>query len=50
MFIGEFRRRAMILFRIGRFRKEIDEELQLHLEMKEADLRAAANRRRRPRN
>lgn len=41
MFVDELWRRAMMFLRIGRFREEINEELQSHLAMKEADLRAA---------
>jgi predicted permease len=41
MFLGELWRKALMFFRPKQFRDEIDEELQLHLAMKEADLRAA---------
>ena len=41
MFVDELWRRAMMFFRISRFREEINEELQSHLAMKEADLRTA---------
>src|SRR5258708_8232084 len=41
MLLNELWRRAVLLLRARRFRNELDEELQLHLAMKEADLRRA---------
>jgi hypothetical protein len=41
MFLDELWRRAIMFFRIRRFREEISEELDSHLAMKQADLRAA---------
>jgi hypothetical protein len=41
MFLDELWRRTLMFFRAGRFRDELDEELQSHLAMKEGDLRRA---------